>query len=79
MGAHEKRPTFDALLPPRRFGGFESGVLERSRNVASDMTGRLPECGRERSVRHNRSNPWNNDGNGGNQVGGEFAEPRGGA
>ena len=71
-------PEISGLMHPS-IGGFKPGVLERSRNIASNMTGRLPECGGEWSISHNRSDTRNNDRNRRNQVCGELPEPRCGA
>ena len=73
MRPNQKRPTFDALLPPRRFSGFKPGMLERSRNIASHVSRRFTERSRQRSVRNNRSDAWNNNGDSSDQMRGELA------
>ena len=79
MCSDQKGATFDPLLPSGRFGGFQAGVLERSRNVAGDVTRRFAERSRQRPVRNNRSDAGNYDGDRRDQMRGQFAQPRGGA
>ena len=51
-------------------------MLQRARNIAGRVPCRFSERGRERSIRDDRANARNDDGDGGRQVRRQLAEPR---
>ena len=79
MSPDQKGAPLNPLLPSGRLRGFKAGVLERSRNIASNVTRGFTEGGRQRTVRNNRSDTGNDDGNSSDQMRGQFAQARCGA
>ena len=76
MCPHQKGARLDPLLPSGRLRGFQAGVLERSRNIASNVTRGFTERRRQRTIRNNRSDTRNYDGNSSDQMRGQFAQAR---
>jgi hypothetical protein len=52
VGTNQDRALLDLLLPTIRLGALESSLVERPGDPSSNVTGRLAQARRQRTVRH---------------------------
>ncbi len=75
MGTNQDRALLDLLLPAIRLGALESSLVERPGDPAGNVSGRLAQARRQRTVHHDWPDSWKHERDRREQVAAQLTQP----